>query len=93
MHTKILVNFFRIKVYFDIPKSISKAKKAEMLLNSIRPTKKPDCDNIAKAVLDSLNGIAYKDDKQVVFLTVEKFYGDTPKVCLILQEGEENENT
>lgn len=82
-----------IKVYFDIPKSISKAKKAEMLLNSIRPTKKPDCDNIAKAVLDSLNGIAYKDDKQVVFLTVEKFYGDTPKVCLILQEGEENENT
>lgn len=76
-----------IKVYFDIPKSASKVKKTEMLLNSIRPTKKPDCDNIAKVILDSLNGIAYKDDKQVVLLTVEKFYSDTPKVCLILQEG------
>lgn len=76
-----------IKVYFDIPKSISKVKKTEMLLNSVRPTKKPDCDNIAKVILDSLNGITYKDDKQVVLLTVEKFYSDTPKVCLTLQEG------
>ena len=64
-----------------------------MLLNLIRPAKKPDCDNIAKIILDSLNGIAYADDKQIISLSVEKYYGDTPKVCLILQEDSGNENT
>ncbi len=82
-----------IKVYFDIPKSTSKRKRAEMLSNIIRPVKIPDCDNIAKIILDSLNGIAYKDDKQVVFLTVEKFYSDNPRVCLMLREIEANENS
>jgi Holliday junction resolvase RusA-like endonuclease len=36
------------------------------------PTKKPDLDNIAKIVLDSLNGLAYKDDSQVFQLTISK---------------------
>jgi len=81
-----------IKVYFDIPKSTSKIKKTEMLSNIIRPVKKPDCDNIAKIILDSLNGIAYKDDKQIVLLTVEKFYSDKSRVCLMLQEVTRDEN-
>lgn len=33
-----------------------------------------DLDNIAKTVLDALNGIAYDDDKQIVSLTVGKRY-------------------
>lgn len=33
---------------------------------------RPDADNIAKAVLDALNGIAYEDDAQVVELHVTK---------------------
>lgn len=81
-----------IIVYFDVPQSASKTKKTEMLLNMIRPTKKPDCDNIAKIILDSLNGIAYADDKQIISLSVEKYYSDTPKVCLILKEVTENED-
>ena len=36
------------------------------------PLKKPDSDNIAKIVLDSLNKIAFDDDSQVVELTVIK---------------------
>lgn len=35
-------------------------------------TVKPDVDNIAKAVLDALNGVAYRDDSQVVSLSVLK---------------------
>ena len=46
----------------------------------IRPTKKPDADNIMKAVADALNGIAYKDDSQIVNVTIAKWYSDTPRV-------------
>lgn len=35
-------------------------------------THKPDVDNIAKIVLDALNGVAWLDDAQVTSLTVVK---------------------
>lgn len=35
-------------------------------------TVRPDVDNVAKAVLDALNGVAYADDAQVVSLCVLK---------------------
>ena len=35
-------------------------------------THKPDADNIAKVVLDALNGVAWLDDAQVTSLTVMK---------------------
>ena len=58
-----------------------------MLLGIIRPTIKPDVDNIAKVILDSLNGLAYKDDKQIVFCIISKWYGENPKVEVILEEA------
>lgn len=75
-----------IHAYFSIPKSTSKKKKQEMIEYKIRPTKKPDTDNVAKIILDSLNGIAYKDDSQVVSLSVNKYYAENPRVELILKE-------
>jgi Holliday junction resolvase RusA-like endonuclease len=69
-----------------MPASASKKKQQSMLHGGIRPTKKPDCDNIAKAVLDALNGIAYYDDSQVVTVTVEKLYSDTPRVEVEITE-------
>lgn len=38
------------------------------------PQSKPDIDNIAKSVLDALNGVAYIDDKQVYNLTCAKYF-------------------
>lgn len=35
-------------------------------------THKPDADNVAKVVLDALNGVAWLDDAQVTSLTVVK---------------------
>lgn len=77
-----------IKAYFEIPKSTSKKRKQQMMDNEILPMVKPDTDNIAKGVLDSLNGIAYKDDKQVVELIVNKYYNNTPYVSVMIEEIE-----
>jgi Holliday junction resolvase RusA-like endonuclease len=59
------------------PTKTDKAKKSlyeQMLRGDIPPTKKPDLDNVVKSVLDSLNGIAYKDDAQVCELIVSRVY-------------------
>ena len=47
---------------------------------------KPDADNIAKAVLDALNGLAYTDDSKVTRLVVVKLYGTEPRVEVKLTE-------
>lgn len=61
-----------IVVYHQIPKSYTKGKRLACKHNITLPCKKPDTDNIAKIILDSLNGIAFKDDAQVVELSVIK---------------------
>lgn len=73
---------------FAPPKSARKKDKIEMLANRILPTKKPDCDNIAKIVLDALNKIAYKDDSQVIELSVKKLYSEVAKVSVHIEEIE-----
>ena len=69
-----------INAYFEIPKSWSKAKKAAAANSEIKPQTKPDVDNISKIVLDSLNKIAFDDDKQVTDLHIHKYYSDKPRV-------------
>lgn len=65
-----------INAFFEPTKSTTKKKRELMLEGEYLPTKKPDIDNISKAVLDALNGLAYKDDAQVVQLSVSKQYSD-----------------
>ncbi len=69
-----------INAYFGIPKSWSKKKRELALEGILRPNTKPDCDNISKIVLDSLNKVAFDDDKQVTDLSVHKYYSDEPRV-------------
>lgn len=75
-----------ITAFYLIPKSTSQKKKQQMLKNELLPDKKPDIDNIAKIICDALNGIAYADDKQVVHLTINKYYSEQPKVVVQLEE-------
>lgn len=72
----------KIMAGYSIPKSTSKVKAERMLAGEIRPTKKPDADNVAKAICDALNGLAYHDDSQVALLCVSKIYTDNPG-CLV----------
>lgn len=71
--------------YYAIPKSVSKKMRQAMLDGIIRPTKAPDWDNIGKIICDSLNGLAYHDDSQVVAGTVQKWYSEQPRVHIIIQ--------
>ena len=75
-----------MSAYFKIPQSTGTKKRLLMLSGDIRPTKTPDCDNIMKIILDSLNSIAYDDDRQVVSAAIDKYYSDTPRVEVIISE-------
>ena len=75
-----------IKAYFVIPKNTSKAQIENMLAGNISPTKKPDIDNIAKIILDSLNKLAFKDDNQIKKLCVEKEYSKEEKILVLIEE-------
>ena len=87
IETELSTKPFKAKItaIFEPPKSLSK-KKQEELLFSINYTKKPDADNIAKIILDSLNGLAYKDDSQITALLVLKDYGIENKIIVELEE-------
>ena len=52
----------------------------------IRPTKKPDIDNVVKALADALNHVAYRDDTQIVDCQVRKFYADEPRVEVLIRQ-------
>lgn len=75
-----------IDARFPIPKSFSKKKHEQAKDGEIRPSVKPDCDNIAKIILDALNGIAFDDDKQVVELKINKTYDEIPKVIVKIEK-------
>ncbi len=70
----------RIIAYYGVPKSDSRKKRALKLKGEIRPTKKPDADNVVKSVADALNGVAYRDDTQIVDCQIRKFYSENPRV-------------
>ena len=70
----------RLAFYMPIPKSISKKKRALMESNEIKCTVKKDTDNLGKALLDSLNGIAYEDDCLITHLTLIKKYASNNNV-------------
>ena len=57
-----------------------------MLNGGAFPVRKPDADNIAKIILDALNGTAYHDDAQIVQLSVRKQYAEKNSVEVILED-------
>ena len=76
-----------ISVIQEIPKSWSKKKRLQAELGNIVPlSRNGDIDNIAKSILDALNGFAYEDDCQVTTLIVTKQYGVNPCAEVRLME-------
>lgn len=74
-----------IKAFYGIAKSDSKKVKEQKNNNILRPSKKPDIDNVIKLIADSLNDIAYKDDTQIVEMQAMKFYSNKPRVEVTIE--------
>jgi Holliday junction resolvase RusA-like endonuclease len=51
------------------------------------PTKKPDLDNVIKAVCDALNKFAYHDDSQIVAIECSKAFGNPSGLSVILMDN------
>lgn len=63
-----------ISFFLEIPKSWTKEKRLAATVGKILPTSRPDIDNYIKAIFDSLNGIAFADDSQIVSMHAVKLY-------------------
>lgn len=57
-----------VKVSIDVERPLSKSNPRSWAGRS--DLMKPDADNVAKAICDALNGLAYKDDSQIIDLHV-----------------------
>lgn len=68
-----------LEIYYPIPASATKSDKVLMSSNILRPGKKPDIDNVIKIIMDALNGVAYKDDAQIVCVVANKYYSYEPR--------------
>ena len=75
-----------IYIRVGIPASYSKQKRKDALSGVLKPTKKPDLDNVAKCHLDAIQGIIIFDDKLVVNLHVTKIYAETAAVEVMVKE-------
>ena len=88
----ILENALKMTVtaFYGVPSSFSRKKRQSALNGEIRPTTKPDLDNVVKVVCDALNGLAYTDDKNIVELRAYKYYAESPRVEIVIEEVKSN---
>lgn len=82
--------YMRVIAEFGIPKSDSKKTRELKLAGTLKHTKKPDYDNVAKIISDALNGLAYDDDSQIYDAHVTKIYSESPKVTVLLFDESED---
>ena len=71
----------RVTARFPVPQSWSKRKRELALAGSLVPAKKPDPDNLLKA-LDALNEVVWRDDAQIVRAEVVKTYSAMPALVV-----------
>ena len=76
--------------YFEPPKNTPKKRIGEMIGEGY--TAKIDTDNLLKAVTDSITGIVYEDDKQIVVIHGEKRYGIPARAEVLICEDVRKRN-
>ena len=69
-----------VKVFLAVPASWPKKKQAEAVAGTVRPSGRPDADNLLKSLADGMNGVVFADDAQVTSCLVQKRYDTAPRV-------------
>lgn len=72
-----------IMATFQPPKSWSKKKTTAHL--GRYHTQRPDTYNLAKAICDGLNRIAYADDAQLAWVEARKIWGATAQTLVLIE--------
>ncbi len=71
---------------WEVPASWPKWKTEMARDGGVAHTSRPDLDNVAKAAVDALNGVVFRDDSQIVSLIVHKRYGVKPGLVIRVAE-------
>ncbi|SEJ46458.1 Holliday junction resolvase RusA (prophage-encoded endonuclease) [Pseudomonas linyingensis] len=69
-----------LHILHGVPQSMSKKRKVQALAGELLPMKKPDTDNVLKAICDGCNGVVWKDDVQATDGVFRRRYSETPGV-------------
>ena len=80
---------FSCTSYFPIPSSMSSVEKIAAELGYIRPTSKPDWDNIGKAYCDMIQDLLIYDDSLIIEGTSKKYYSVKPRIEITLSYMED----
>ena len=75
-----------IKAYVPVLTRFRKAEKEAALKGELKPSAKPDADNILKALLDALNELAYDDDRYIYKISVERVYSNRPRTEVTISD-------
>ena len=73
----------KVTAFMEIPKSWPKVKRLEAEYGVLKPTSKPDLDNIIKSVGDGLENVVYYSDDQVTSIDAKKVYCQPEKGPMI----------
>ncbi len=67
-------------IYVRAPSKWRAADRRDAEARNVPAIIRPDIDNIAKTICDSLNGVAYRDDAQVALLQAKRLHSAEPRV-------------
>ena len=80
--------YAQIDFFIQIPKSWSKKKKISK--QGTYCDNNADIDNYCKSILDSLNGVYYKDDSQIVMIKARMFWSNTARTEVQISKLEDS---
>ena len=63
-----------ICVFYRVPDGVDEGLKDKMIDGAVSPCLRPDSDEMARVMMDALNGVVYSDDAQICKLVVNKWY-------------------
>lgn len=73
-------------IYIMPPKKYHTGPKRVLIeRDELRPTTKPDLDNLIKGIKDGCSKIIWHDDSQIVDMVVHKFYSEQPRAEVTIE--------